>query len=121
MTDPDDETVKVALELLSDTDEAWEVTDGDVVVWLPKSLAEPDGRGAAAGEDEAMNMREHLVRVACINTCKVRIEGLGLPSDWCAAPHCKCYERLGLPVIAAILAELPEAMVVEIDALEPKP
>ena len=35
--------VDVHVDILRETDKAWQVTDGDVTVWLPKSHVETDG------------------------------------------------------------------------------
>lgn len=44
-----DKLVDVEVEILSETDKAWRVHDGDRAVWIPKSQAEidigPSGRG----------------------------------------------------------------------------
>ena len=64
-------------------------------------------------------MRERMAAVACIATNKKKLDDMGLPSEWCAGPSCRCWQSLALPTIDAILGTLPDHIVKMIDGLEP--
>lgn len=42
-TPTDENQVELLLDLIRDTDAAWYVTDGNIFVWIPKSLVEQNG------------------------------------------------------------------------------